>query len=339
MPEVVGVRFKRCGRIYDFEIGSLELKEGDPVIVESDFGLSIGTVMRPKRTIEAPERELKKVIRMATEEDFKTREENKKLESDARAFCFERIMARGLPMKLVGAEATLDRKRIVFYFTADGRIDFRELVKDLAARFKTRIEMRQIGVRDEAKLVGGIGICGRQLCCNSFLTTFDPVSIKMAKKQELVLNVGKLSGLCSRLMCCLRYEYEGDLASIASDDDIPIGVEDVPIEAIEEKIATVRPRRDERRKGAPREGGRRTPAPEPPQKAHQRMSAEKSPAERSPDERALAKRVPERSTDAPPEASNPQLVASESLPSPQAATGEQQEKRRHPKHKRRRFRR
>ena len=140
-------------------------------------------------------------------------------------------------MKLVATEATLDRKRIVFYFTAEGRIDFRELVKDLAARFKTRIEMRQIGVRDEAKLVGGFGVCGRPLCCNTFLTGFEPVSIKMAKKQEMVLNIGKLSGLCSRLMCCLRYEYDGDLRTISSDDVIPRGAEDAPVEVIEKKIS------------------------------------------------------------------------------------------------------
>ncbi|MBF0506368.1 MAG: stage 0 sporulation family protein [Nitrospirae bacterium] len=242
MPEVAGITFKRCGKIYDFEIDGIEVKKGDQVIVESDFGLSIGTVVRGSRAIDAPERELKKILRPATEEDFRAREENVRLEKEARAFCAERVMARGLPMKLVGAESTLDRKRIIFYFTADGRIDFRELVKDLAARFKTRIEMRQIGVRDEAKLVGGVGICGRELCCNTFLSSFDPVSIKMAKRQELVLNVGKLSGLCSRLMCCLRYEYEGDLNTIASDDEIPIGVEDVPIAAIEEKISTIIPK-------------------------------------------------------------------------------------------------
>lgn len=244
MPEVVGIKFKRCGKIYDFEANGIEVADGDSVIVESDFGLSIGTIVRGKRTVEAPERELKKIMRLATAEDFRTREENRKLEAESRAFCVERIMARGLPMKLVGAESTLDRKRVVFYFTADGRIDFRELVKDLAARFKTRIEMRQIGVRDEAKLVGGLGICGRELCCKTFLSSFDPVSIKMAKRQELVLNVGKLSGLCSRLMCCLRYEYEGDMNTIAADDEIPIGVEDIPIEAIEEKISTRGPKED-----------------------------------------------------------------------------------------------
>ncbi|MDA8215507.1 MAG: stage 0 sporulation family protein [Nitrospiraceae bacterium] len=221
MPDVVGVRFKSCGKIYDFEVNGIDIKEGDAVVIESDFGLGIGKVIRGRHFVESPERELKKVIRLVTEEDIKTVEENKKLGKDARDFCIERVMARGLQMKLVGAEATLDRKRIIFYFTADGRIDFRELVKDLAAKFKTRIEMRQIGVRDEAKLIGGLGICGRELCCSTFLTSFDPVSIKMAKKQELALNVGKLSGLCGRLMCCLRYEYDGDMESISADDEIP----------------------------------------------------------------------------------------------------------------------
>lgn len=238
MPDVVGVRFKRCGKIYDFEINSIEVTQGDEVIVESDFGLSIGKVVYGKRTVESPARELKKVIRIAADEDIKAKEENKELEKEARDFCLERIMARGIPMKLVGTESTLDKKRIIFYFTADGRIDFRELVKDLAAKFRTRIEMRQIGARDEAKMIGGLGICGRELCCSAFLTSFDPVSIKMAKKQELVLNVGKLSGLCSRLMCCLRYEYEGNLADIASDDVIPVGEEETPINVIETKIST-----------------------------------------------------------------------------------------------------
>ena len=237
MPDVVGIRFKSCGKIYDFEINGMEVKEGDHVIVESDFGLSLGKVIRGRRTIEKSERVLKRVVRVATEEDFKAQEDNKQLEKETRDFCLERIMARGLPMKLVATEATLDRKRIVFYFTAEGRIDFRELVKDLAARFKTRIEMRQIGVRDEAKLVGGFGVCGRPLCCNTFLTGFEPVSIKMAKKQEMVLNIGKLSGLCSRLMCCLRYEYDGDLGTIATDDVIPRGAEDAPVEVIEKKMS------------------------------------------------------------------------------------------------------
>lgn len=237
MSDVIGVRFKKCGKIYDFEINDIEVKQGDEVVVESDLGLSTGKVVYGSRTVESPARGLKKIIRIATDEDIKAKEENKELEKEARDFCLERIMARGMHMKLISTESTLDRKRIIFYFTADGRVDFRELVKDLAARFKTRIEMRQVGVRNEAKMIGGVGICGRETCCSAFLTSFDPVSIKMAKKQELVLNVGKLSGLCSRLMCCLRYEYEGDFAEITSDDEIPAGEEDTPIDIIETKIS------------------------------------------------------------------------------------------------------
>jgi len=236
MPDIVGIRFKSGYKIYDFEVNGIDIKVGDSVVVESDFGLSIGSVIRGRQFIEFPERKLKKVIRLATEEDIKTCEENKETEKEAKVYCLERIMARGLQMKLIDVEATLDKRRVVFYFTAEGRIDFRELVKDLAAKYKTRIEMRQIGVRDEAKYAGGIGICGRELCCKTFLTSFEPISIKMAKKQELVLNVGKLSGLCGRLMCCLRFEYDGeDLETITVDDEIPPGAEDESIDVIEEK--------------------------------------------------------------------------------------------------------
>jgi hypothetical protein len=171
------------------------------------------------------ERELKKILRKATDQDFCSQQENSELERDAKAFCLERIRARGLEMKLVCTEATLDKKRIIFYFTADGRIDFRELVKDLASKFKTRIEMRQIGVRDETKLVGGLGICGKEVCCRTFLTGFAPISIRMAKKQELVLNTSKLSGLCGRLMCCLNYEIDeestGKSVSPVRSDQVP----------------------------------------------------------------------------------------------------------------------
>jgi cell fate regulator YaaT (PSP1 superfamily) len=207
MPEVAGIRFKQCGKIYDFEIDGLEIEKGDLVVVESELGLNIGTVVEGRRMKEDLESKLKKIIRKVTEEDILQRESNTKLEAEAKNFCLERIMARGLPMKLICTEATLDRKRIIFYFTAEKRIDFRELVKDLASRFKTRIEMRQIGVRDGARMIGSLGICGREVCCKRFLITFEPVSIKMAKKQELVLNTGKLSGVCGRLMCCLGYEY------------------------------------------------------------------------------------------------------------------------------------
>jgi cell fate regulator YaaT (PSP1 superfamily) len=207
MPEIVGVRFKSCGKIYDFEINGIDVKKGDLVVVESELGLNVGNVVIDRHIIEEPERKLKKVIRKVTEEDLQQKQENKNIEIEARDNCLERIMARGIPMKLVWTEVTLDRKRIIFYFTAEKRIDFRELVKDLAARFKTRIEMRQIGVRDEAKIIGSLGICGRELCCTKFLTSFEPISIKMAKKQELVLNTAKLSGICGRLMCCLGFEY------------------------------------------------------------------------------------------------------------------------------------
>lgn len=208
MPDVVGIRFKSCGRIYDFEADDMEIKKGDPVVVESEFGLNIGTVISDRHAPATADREFKKVLRKATEEDLRHRDENEELRKEAYQFCYERINARGLPMKLISSEVSLDRKRILFYFTADGRIDFRELVKDLAAKFKTRIEIRQIGVRDAVKVIGGLGMCGRELCCRTFLTAFEPISIKMAKRQDLVLSVTKLSGVCGRLMCCLGYEYE-----------------------------------------------------------------------------------------------------------------------------------
>ncbi len=207
MPDIVGIRFKSCGKIYEFDTNNLDLRKGDKVVIDSEFGLSIGAVVEPPHPLESSQKDLKKVLRVASPEDFKQKTDNEKFEQEAKSFCYERVMARGLPMKLVRAEATLDRKRIVLYFTADGRIDFRELVKDLAARFKTRIEMRQIGVRDKAKLVGGFGLCGQELCCKAFLSNFEPISIKMAKQQDLTLNTGKLSGACGRLMCCLGYEY------------------------------------------------------------------------------------------------------------------------------------
>lgn len=283
MPDVVGIRFRPCGKIYDFEIEVAEgdeVRPGDLMVVESEFGLSIGTVVKGRFFVEPGERSFKKVLRRVTDEDIRTRAENKLLEKEARDFCLERIMARGMQMKLVGAEATLDRKRVIFYFTADGRVDFRELVKDLAARFKTRIEMRQIGVRDEARVLGGLGICGREICCSRFLTSFEPVSIKMAKRQDLVLNVGKLSGICGRLLCCLRYEFDGDTEGISADEEIPAGREDTPVEAMEGR--------------SPAGSRRRRPAPERPVR-------ERRPVQPRTDRGGEGQvRLPER-TEAPPE--------------------------------------
>ncbi|MDT8443611.1 MAG: stage 0 sporulation family protein [Desulfuromonadales bacterium] len=210
MIRIVPLKFQQAGRQYDFNALTLELKAGDKVIVETDRGRAMATVVIPPREIqesEAPEG-LKSILRIATEEDLALAETNAAREKTAHRFCKERIHERKLEMKLVRAEYAFDGSKIIFFFTADGRIDFRELVKDLAHHFHTRIEMRQIGVRDEAKLVGGLGICGRELCCCSFLTQFSPVSVKMAKEQGLALNPTKISGQCGRLLCCLGYEYE-----------------------------------------------------------------------------------------------------------------------------------
>lgn len=207
VQNVVGVRFKSCGKIYTFRADDLDVMPGSRVVVDSEMGVSLGTVVTPKRALEKPDDGLKKVLRVATDQDFETIEGNTGLQDEARAFCVEKAGELHLPMKIVSTETTMDKKRLIFYFTADGRIDFRELVRDLAARFKTRIEMRQIGVRDEVKLLGGIGACGRQTCCNLFLTSFEPITIRMAKQQELTINQSKLSGICGRLMCCLGYEY------------------------------------------------------------------------------------------------------------------------------------
>lgn len=213
MPSVVGVRFKRAGKVYYFDPAQIELQKGDQVIVETARGLEYGEVVSPVREVQAEDvvAPLKAVIRKATPEDTIQLTENKRKETEAFAVGGERIAAHGLQMKLVDVEHTFDGSKIIFYFTADGRVDFRELVKDLASIFRTRIELRQIGVRDEAKMLGGLGTCGRALCCSTFLGDFAPVSIKMAKEQNLSLNPGKISGLCGRLMCCLRYESEVSL--------------------------------------------------------------------------------------------------------------------------------
>lgn len=210
MPWVVGVRFKPAGKIYYFESEQLELADYDLVIVETVRGIECGIVVMEKKNLQEKDLvlPLKKVIRKATDQDKANYERNKQKEKEALEICRQKIAAHGLPMRLIDAEYTFDMGKVIFYFTAEGRVDFRELVKDLAAIFKTRIELRQIGVRDEAKMLGGIGTCGRVLCCNSFLGEFEPVSIKMAKEQNLSLNPAKISGICGRLMCCLKYESE-----------------------------------------------------------------------------------------------------------------------------------
>ena len=210
MVKVAGVRFKSAGKVYFFDPGEFNVEINDPVIVETARGLEFGTVTMGITDIKEGDvvQPLKKIVRMATDEDIRRHNENEKKKAKAMAQCQEKVDKHGLEMKLIDVEYTFDNNKIIFYFTADGRVDFRELVKDLASVFKMRIELRQIGVRDEAKMLGGIGSCGRSLCCNSWLADFEPVSIKMAKVQNLSLNPTKISGICGRLMCCLKYEND-----------------------------------------------------------------------------------------------------------------------------------
>ncbi|MFZ5634207.1 MAG: PSP1 domain-containing protein [Bacillota bacterium] len=221
--KVVGIRFKRAGKIYYFDPGDLLLEVEDVVIVETARGIEYGEVVvgatdMPDEEVVAP---LKKVLRKAGAEDKRQMEENREKEARAFQIGLDKIAAHGLPMKLVGVEQTFDGNKIIFYFTADGRIDFRELVKDLAAVFRTRIELRQIGVRDEAKMMGGLGCCGRELCCSTWLSDFASVSIRMAKDQNLSLNPTKISGICGRLMCCLK--YENDTYELAREEFPEVG--------------------------------------------------------------------------------------------------------------------
>ena len=210
MTEVIGVRFKKVGKVYYFDPVGKKFEENQAVVVETSRGLEYGEVAMPNRGIadSMVTKPLKKVVRAATEEDTRAAQSNARLEAEAFRVCEDKIAKHKLDMKLVSVEYTFDHSKILFYFSADGRIDFRELVKDLASVFRTRIELRQIGVRDEAKMIGGLGICGRPLCCSSFLEDFQPVSINMAKEQGLSLNPTKISGTCGRLMCCLKYESD-----------------------------------------------------------------------------------------------------------------------------------
>ncbi len=224
MIKIVGVRFRNTGKVYYFDPKSFDIKPGDPVIVQTARGIEYGTASSGIHEVEdnKVKQPLREVIRPASEEDIAHAEQNREKEKEAMKICREKIEKRGLEMKLIAAEYTFDNNKVLFYFTAEGRIDFRELVKDLAAVFKTRIELRQIGVRDAPKMLGGIGICGREFCCHSYLSDFAPVAIRMAKEQNLSLNPAKISGACGRLMCCLNneeetYEYLNSLLPKAGD--------------------------------------------------------------------------------------------------------------------------
>lgn len=210
MAEVVGIRFKEVGKVYYFDPDGMQFKKGDRAVVETARGVECGEIAMENRELDDSEivKPLKRIVRPANENDLRAVRENREKEKKAFAICEEKIRAHKLDMKLVDVEYTFDGGKILFYFTADGRVDFRELVKDLAGVFRTRIELRQIGVRDESKMVGGFGMCGRPFCCSTFLGDFQPVSIKMAKEQGLSLNPVKISGTCGRLMCCLKYEQE-----------------------------------------------------------------------------------------------------------------------------------
>lgn len=210
MNQIVGVRFKPAGKIYDFNCGSFVLKIGDPVIVETENGLGFGTVAKPPASVETPDSQhpLKKVYRPATDQDFNQLLKNAEIENQAFKFCRQRIREIGLEMNLFLTESNFDASKITFFFTADGRVDFRKLVKLLVKEFRSKIEMRQVGIRNQAKMCGGVGRCGRELCCSAFMTKFEPVSIRMAKNQGLSLNPTKISGVCGRLMCCLTFEND-----------------------------------------------------------------------------------------------------------------------------------
>jgi len=207
--DIAGIRLRGVCKVFHFDCTGVPLSKGDYAVVQTDRGVALGVVSQriDGFTPRNPKITYNKALRTATAEDLLAHQENARRETDAEAFCMNRIAERGLPMKLVRAEYLLDRSKVIFYFTADGRIDFRELVKDMAHELRTRIEMRQIGVRDESRVVGGVGPCGKELCCATFLTDFEPITVKMAKDQKLSLNPAKLSGVCGRLMCCLIYEH------------------------------------------------------------------------------------------------------------------------------------
>lgn len=240
MIKVIGVRFKKAGKIYYFDPAELEVKKNDYVIVETARGIEFGECVIGIKEIKEEEivSPLKSVIRIADQKDIEKHKENKEKEAKALEMCFNKVQEHKLDMKLIDVEYTFDNHKVIFYFTADGRVDFRELVKDLATIFKTRIELRQIGVRDEAKTIGGLGPCGRKLCCSSWLGDFQPVSIKMAKDQSLSLNPTKISGICGRLFCCLKYEHDVYAEAI---DAMPVVGALVKVDEAKGKVIEVNP--------------------------------------------------------------------------------------------------
>lgn len=351
MPDIASIRFPTNGKLYDFDSTGHSLKPGDTVVVESELGLSLGSVVVVRHDVETPpERQHKPVVRKATADDILQTKENESLKKEALAFCNERIMARGLLMKLVHTDCTLDRKRIIFYFVADTRIDFRELVKDLASKFRTRIELRQIGVRDEARITGCLGVCGRELCCRTFLTTFEPISIKMAKRQDLSLNTSKLSGVCGRLMCCLNYEFQNYKPGQKIQKEVPeevateevVVITDADVAEQNKPVATPPAERSQARPRQREERQRRPLDRTKPSSVSTEGSSERRPAQRerarlmSPEERKIQvqsqrhKRPLQRPADAPvrPEGSERQ-VDKPATPATTAPT----------RHRRRRFRR
>ena len=247
MNKIVGVRCEKSEKVYNVDTGHFVLRKGDKVLIDTDQGPLFGTVCdTPKKCCRnLPDGSLKKIMRLATKKDIERFEKNSLLEKEIYVYCYEKIQEKSLPMNLISVERLFDGGKVMIYFTADGRVDFRELVKDLVQKFHVRIEMRQIGVRHEAKMVGGLGNCGRQLCCTSFLTNFEPVSIKMAKEQNLSLNPSKISGMCGRLMCCLNYEHtyyedaKKDLPKIGKKVSIPQGEGKVVRQNILKKTLTV----------------------------------------------------------------------------------------------------
>ena len=247
MDKVVGIRFRRGGKIYYFDPGELQLKRGDSVIVKTEQGIGLGQVVEgsfPKDPRIHPA-DLKRVERPATQEEIQVQQKNIEFEQDAKNYCLERIITHNLAMNLVDVEYFYDGSKIIFYFTADGRVDFRELLKDLVRRLRTRVELRQIGIRNQARMVGGLGGCGRPLCCASFLRNFHAVSIKMAKEQNLSLNPAKISGACGRLMCCLQYEYDTykelkrDMPKLGKKIEIPEGKGKVIRQNVMDRTVTV----------------------------------------------------------------------------------------------------